>query len=378
MILGIAEDFTNNTVLDSELLSKPTSGLYLNSGVHPLITVDNLLSFLPVNDITFSPWDISKQYDFYQKTRSKKDIVSFDGKVWQCIDPDGNIGVQPDSDELEWMETNIESLRMKSFIYSVQDTIISDLNLTKRLINNQQLYEQAYHQRVLPNDYCGWVFQAKGSDYVTITINQASIQMPGTAPVSLYVINQGKLVDTLTLTPANGTVNFQPLNYSFKGQGEWKFVIDSTIVFTNNAWIDGLKYDGFVCYTCVGIGESPETARYSRSNISNGLGFNVSVYLDPELYLDNNLSGFGPYVRSAIIFKAFEMFQANSNNRENMNQRIGMANINLIAEIKQLDAETAISTYKREKKAAINILSKTFDTQLNKERPLFQVTRTSV
>ena len=48
MILSLAEDLTApSVVFDSELLATPDSGMYLNNGVHPSITANNLLQFLP-------------------------------------------------------------------------------------------------------------------------------------------------------------------------------------------------------------------------------------------------------------------------------------------------------------------------------------------
>lgn len=368
MILGIAEDFTSNVTLDSDLTMIPSSGLYLNSGVHPCITVENLLSFLPVNDIAILAWDVSTHYNFYQNTRNKKDIVSFDGKYWQCVDPNGNIGIQPDSDGLEWMETNIESLRLKMFIQKVQDKFLSDMHLTKRLVNNQYIYENARLDRPMaaqPANFVGWTFEAKGSDYVTFRINQISIQKSGTTPISLYVIHNNELVDTLQIVPANGALNFLPIDYTFSGAGEWRFVMDSTDVYTDNGWIDSLKYDGFVCYGCVGIGNDPETSIYSINNSGYGLGFNVSTFMDSKVYIDNNLLDFGACLRATFEYMAFLMMFSNSNNRINMQERNQKLGVNLEAEIKQLDADTSVKRYYDEKKRAVKVLQKTFDTQLD-------------
>ena len=62
MILGISEDFTTSTELDSELTAIPSSGLYLNSGTHPSITVENLLEFLSFFDPTLLVWSESNTY----------------------------------------------------------------------------------------------------------------------------------------------------------------------------------------------------------------------------------------------------------------------------------------------------------------------------
>ncbi len=361
MVLGISNDFTSNVILDSQLTGLPTSGLYLNSGVHPSITVKNLLSFLPLLDVIFADWDETKQYEKYQ--RNIKDVVSYNGKIYQSLV--SNTNKQPDENTDEWLETNIESLRLKSFIQSVQDRVYSDLHLQKRLINNQYIYEVGQYEKLLPNNYCGWIFEPKGSDYCTIRLNQISIQKTGTTPLNLYVINQGNLVDTLEITPSNGRVDFKDLNYSFKGFGTWIFAIESTEVFTSNGCLDPLSYDGFTCGTVIGTGTTPETATYSYSNTGNGLGFNVSVTLDSSVYINNNIQDFGSFIRATFELMAIECFLHNSNNRSNSEEINQSANQQLlIAETKQLDMNTIAKKYQETKSKAMKVINKTFDTQL--------------
>ena len=47
MLLGIVDDLTSNATLDDQLTAVSDSGLSINEGVHPSITIDNLLHFLP-------------------------------------------------------------------------------------------------------------------------------------------------------------------------------------------------------------------------------------------------------------------------------------------------------------------------------------------
>ena len=256
MILGIKEDFSSNVYLDTELTSVSTSGLYLNSGVHPSITVDNLLSFLSFPKVIPTLWDLATTYQSYNVSKNRSDLVTYEGVIYQSLQ-NTNVNKQPDTETDYWLKTNIESLTLKSFIDKVQDRVYADLYLTKRLINSQHIYQIGDTKFLLPNDYAGWVFQPKGSDYVTITLNQVSLQALTTAPTNLYVINQGILIDTLVLTPNNGKFEFKELNYSFKGQGEWIFAIDSTNVLVSSGYIDPLSYDGFVCYT-VNLKTSPK------------------------------------------------------------------------------------------------------------------------
>lgn len=363
MILGIAEDFSSNVVLDTELTSASTTGLCLNSGVHPSITIDNLLSFLPFPKVVPEAWVIGETYQSYAVSKKRSDLVTYNDVIYQSLQND-NIGKQPDTDEDFWLETNIESLTLKSFIDKVNDKVLSDLSLTKRLVNSQQIYQVGKTEFLLPNDYAAWVFQPKGSDYVTITLHQIALQALTTNPVNLYVINQGTLVDTLVLTPNNGKFEFKELNYSFKGYGEWIFAIESQNVLVSSGYVDPLIYDGFVCYTATGTGDAPETAIWNLHQAGNGLGFNVSATLNSDVYIENNLSNFGNFIRATFELMALQVFLHNSSNRSNKNERTQNDKELLLAETKSLDMNTVAKRHLTEYTRCKRLIEKVFDTQI--------------
>lgn len=366
MVLGIAEDFTINAILDAELQEAPVNGLYLNSGVHPCITLENLLAFLPYLSINISEWNEETTYGRYSQTRNRADLVLYDDILYQSIAAD-NTNHLPDEDDSDyWMETNLDALRLKSFIQRVQDKVYAELNLTQKLVNNQYLYEIGRTEVPLPNDYAAWVFEAKGSDYVTFRINQISLQSSAGGPVNLYVINQGSLIETIPINPSPA-VSFQNVNYTFSGPGQWIFAIDSIDVFVSGKTIDPQKYNGFVVYTATGIGDEPETAAYSYSTSGNGLGFNITVYLDASRYIENNVNEFGNFIRACFEYMVFQMFLHNPNNVSNRQQRIQMNDELLELELKNLNGDTVALRYMQEKRKAIKQLQRTFDTQLSND-----------
>jgi len=373
MILGIAEDFSSDITLDSELKDMPSSGMHLNSGVHPSITLENLLHFLPNLDIVPDDWEVGTTYAIFNDTRNRKDLVTHNSKIYQSIK--AGIGQDPTTETDYWLETNLESLRLKNFVQKVKDKVYSDLRLTKRLVNNQKIYEVGKNTVQLPNDYAAWIFEPKGSDYTSIRINQISFQKKSTTPVNLYVINQGVLIDTLQITPSNGIVKFETLDYTFKGEGQWIFAIDSTDVEINNYSVDSLKYNGFVAYTANGTGSTPEDAEYSFNTTGNGLGFNITAFLDSTTYIDNTFSEFANYIRATFEYMVFQMFLHNSSNRDNIVQDIQMSNDLLIAEVKNDKADTIVKRYNDERKETIKLMKRSFDMQLGFNK--FEVTNTT-
>ena len=368
MILGFSEDFSSNVELDSQLKSIPSSGLYLNSGVHPSINLDNLLNFLPKLEFTFDNYLVGKTYSSFITNMNRSNIVFLNGNIYESI-ADNNIGNDVDDTDF-WIKTNIESLRLKVFIESVKNRVYSDLALTKRLINSQKLYTIGTEKKTIPADYIGWVLEPKGSDYVSIRINQMSLQKDGTTPVDVYVLNQDELIKTITLEPDNGRVKFRDTDITFSGKGDFKLIIDSTEVYTKSNTINPLKFDGFVCYTTTGNGDTPQTADYVYNTFDNGIGLDVSVFLDSTVYINNNVKDLSSFIRATFELMVFETYLHNSNNRSNRSQRLQMNDDLLISELKNTQADTVVSRYHREKKRALRAMEKTFDTQLSDKEGL--------
>lgn len=382
MILTISEDFTSSVLLDAELTGLPDGGMYLNSGVHASITVDNLLSFLPRLELTPADYSAGTTYGKFTTTRKFTDIVTYNGIIYQSIAA-ANVGNTPSTSPDEWLETNIESLRIKSFAIRSQDNALASINLTRRLVDSQYLYNVAEVSQVpaatmLPNDFSGWVFEPKGSDYVRIRINQIAFQATTATPQNLYVINQGQLITTLTLNPnADGRLVFEDINYEFYGKGKWLFVVDSQLVMRTGAYVDPLKFDGFVAHTCTGSGTDPESARYSYGAASNGLNFNITAFFDSQIYVDNNLREFANYLQAAWELDVLNMFLSQSNNRSSDTTRRQLDRELLIAETKELKALSVANKHERERKAAVKLLDKTFDREIN-DQDEFEVEQTTV
>ena len=379
-ILTFAEDFTTTVDLNSQLIGTPESGLYWNRGVHPILTVSNLLAYLPGIDFTFPDWVSGTTYNEFNTSRQKSDIVTYESKIYQSL-TDSNIGNQPDTSPSDWLVTNINSLRIKSFIWTVEDNYRAALTLDRKLIENQYIYNVGEELQTLSNDFAGWVFEPKGSDYVKIRINQIALQANTDVAQSLYVINQGRLIDTLTLNPDNGVLSFEDVGYTIIGKGVFKFVIDSQEVLSNNAFNDPFRYDGFVCYPISGTGSTAEDADYSVSSNSNGLNWNVTAYLDSDLYITNNEVDFAKFTQTQMELDFVRTVLYNANTRSNRKQRSlvssQLSQQLLSTETLNLDLDTIAAKYKREKKIAEQAVNRTFDKFLHTKNT-FKVTRRTI
>jgi len=360
MILTIAEDFSSSVSLDSELRSTPESGLFLNRGVLPILTVNNLLSVLPILDLTFTAWDSETTYSKFSISKLKSDVVSYENKVYQSIANDNFNNLPTDTEY--WIETNEESLRIKSWLWTVEENLLSQLSLHRKLIENQYIYNVGETLITLPHDYAAWCFEPKGSDYVKIKINQMALQANTTDSVTVSVVNQERVVDTLTLTPNNGLLEFEDVNYTISGKGRFFFVFPSQAVYSENAFNDPLRYNGFVCYPLIGQGSTPQGANYVETSYGNGLNFNVSAYLDSDVYVQNNLLHLGKAFQVQAEMDFIQMVRFNSNVRTNIDQReIGADKNYLDFQASDLSTNTVAKKYMSEMKEAKKSIERTFD-----------------
>lgn len=368
MELGFSEDFTSVVELDSQLRAVPDSGMYLNSGVDPSITLNNLLEHLPKLSLEFSDWESDKTYGIFLSTRNRSDVVTHLSKVYQSIKTP-NLNQDPTANGSEyWVETNIESLRLKIFIESVKDRVFSDLGLTRRLVNNQYIYDNGVgYGKSLSGDYSAWVLEPKGSDYVRFRINELCLRKQGTTPVDVYVINEGNLLDTISIAPDNGKNTFRKVGMNLEGNGRFYLAIDKQDVITSNATIDPHKFKGFVAYMATGLGDAPQSAEYNFHTESNGLGMNITAYLDPNKFIENNIAEMAPFIRATFEYMVFQMYLSNPNQRSNRTER-GIPEENmLLNELKRFDADTVVRRYFNEKKRAIKLVDRVYDTELSEK-----------
>jgi hypothetical protein len=362
MILTFVDDYSSDIILDTQLTGDPESGMYFNRGVHPLITIGNIIQFMSNHTITFDAYAAGTTYGKYMTTRLKSDIVTSGAVIYQSL-LSANTANTPASSPTYWVPTNIQSVKIKTEIFKAEDSLKQALGLTRKLVENQYIYNVGRNEVDLQGDFNGWAFEPKGSDYVKIRINQISLQAMTTDDVSLYVINQGVLLETLTLHPNNGILSFEDVPYTISGKGVFYFVFASQTVLSNNAYNDPLKYTGFVCYPVQGIGSTAATADYKEAT-PNGLNFNVSVYTDTSAYVTNNLIDFAKALQSQFELNMLKLFYHNPHIQLNNNVRNAsesQVNSALYNEIMGIEGETVVRKYNRDIKEAKEALNRTYD-----------------
>lgn len=362
MNLTFVDDYSSDVVLDSELTGTPSSGMYFNRGVHPLVTIDNIINHLSDKDITFSAYAAGTTYGNFMSTRKKSDIVTSGGKIYQSI-ASANIGNTPSSSPTKWVETNPQSIKIKTEVFKSEDGLLHDLNLMRKMVENQFIYNIGETSVTLGGNFSGWAFKVD-SDYMKIRINKIALQANTTSPVNIYIINQGILLHTVAITPANGILSFVDVNYDLSGKGVFYVVFPSQSVKASSESVDAQKYRNFTCYPVQGVGSTAAASEYKQSSC-NGLNFNVTVFVDSSEYVKDNLIDFSKALQSRFELDMLNVFYNNPNIQINNNTR-NVAKTqqffaNLYNEIMGVEGETVRRKYTREIKEAQEVMNLTFD-----------------
>ncbi len=365
MILTIAEDFTSDVVLSTDLTGVPTSGMYFNRGVHPIVTLKNLLSFLPLQAYSMGTYAAGTTYGKYEDTLVRSDCVLDGGIIYESL-LTANKGHTPVSSPTYWLPTNLESLRLKSFIRSSKDNLLSALSLQRKLVENQYIYNVGTDTVVLSGNFSGWAIEPKGSDYVKIRLNQIALQANTTSPVNLYVVNQGILLATLVLTPVNGVLTFESVPYEIVSKGRVILAIASQSVKTSNSYNDALKFQGFVAYPVQGTGSTAALSTWDICSAGNGLNFNISAYQDSTVFVNNNLIDFAKVMQAQFEVDFLRMLTSNANARSSrIDRALDDTELNrLYFEITDLQNNTIARRYTALIKETRQAISRTFDNAL--------------
>jgi hypothetical protein len=245
--------------------------------------------------------------------------------------------------------------------------MLSALNLTRKLIENQYIYNVGEDTVALTGDFSGWVFEPKGSDYVKIRINQIALQANTASNVSLYVVNQGVLVTTLTLHPVNGVLTFESVPYEITAKGRTVLAFPSQSVRSQSGYNDPLKYDGFVCYPVTGTGATAAACDWTIGSCGNGLNFNISAYMDSATFVTNNEVDFAKFTRAQFELDFLRLLTANANVRANRDERALSGMDRLYFEISDLQNDTVARRYNALLRETKGTILKTFDRAFRTE-----------
>lgn len=222
----------NSTILvfAPELTGASKSNRYFNTGVHPVLNIENIEAFLPVlSGYTIAAYSASTTYGNYNATFSLSDIVSSGGKYYISI-ASGNLNKLV-TNTAYWTETTLLSLILKDKIRSSIEVVISNLITPNFIEENVFAFRIANTADDLienTSKLVGFRINPVSSDHLLFVINQIGLHFEETETITFYLYNQNKLVSSFDLS---STANLF----------EWKDMTELEITSNTGAWY--LFYD---------------------------------------------------------------------------------------------------------------------------------------
>lgn len=236
-LIGWEQPYNPSDKLEDNITSSE-SGLYYQ-GVHPLLTINNIKSVMPMDFIFRYPiWVDSIQYNPLDK-------VLNGNKVWKCLVV--NTGIEPGSNNGYWIEYNylsdfIEN-RTRNGIATMVQNFITKKKLSKEthsIIENKTLFDGAGRLDDViysSGKICGYEIVPIRSMGVTMKLNRVGFQMKGgTGTFKLYIfhsnnVNPYKIID---------------INLSGQNGYQWFDLNDVYLPYISNEKNSGGSW--FVCY----------------------------------------------------------------------------------------------------------------------------------
>ena len=217
-------------VFAPELTGVSKSNRYFNTGVHPVLNIENIEAFLPVlSGYTIAAYSAGTTYGNYNETFSLSDIVSSGGKYYISI-ASNNKGNAVNLTAY-WTETTLLSLILKDKIRSSIEVVMSNLVTPNFIEENVFAFRVADTTNDLIENtgkLVGYRINPVSSDHLLFLINQIGLHFEETETITFYLYNQNNLVSSFEL---NSTANLF----------EWKDITELEITSNTGAWY--LFYD---------------------------------------------------------------------------------------------------------------------------------------
>lgn len=204
---------STSIVFAPELTGVSKSNRYFNTGVHPVINIENIEAFLPVlSGYTITAYSDGTTYGNYNETFNLSDIVSSGGKYYISIASNNlNHAVNLTA---YWTETTLLSLILKDKIRSSIEVVMSNLITPNFIEDNVYAYRIANTANDLienTSKLVGFRINPISSDHLLFVINQLGLHFEGVETITFYLYNQNTLVSSFDLTSVAGYFEWKDL-----------------------------------------------------------------------------------------------------------------------------------------------------------------------
>ena len=360
---------SSTSVLDSDLTGGSRSNRYFNSGVHPLIKIENIEAFLPnLSDYTIAAYAAGTTYGNYNATFSLDDVVTSSSKYYiSIVSP--NIG-QTITNTAYWKETTLLSLILKDKIRSSIETVFSNLITPNFIVDNIFMYRVAdITNDVIENTskLVGYRINPTQSNHLLFIINQIALDFEESETITFYLYNQNTQVSTFDLVSTGKRFEWKDLTQIeiSSNTGAWYLFYDQSTLTGRAIGNNTIFYNNMFDYaniTPFAVDSIADFSDFDSANLTYdrnyGINLNFSISYDLTDFIKQHMLQFTECFQRQFEYDIASMLYYNPYSQSELRQR----NINskeLIMELKSYEGDTIIrrlsSSYKR-LKATLNKL----------------------
>ena len=362
---------SSTSVLDSDLTGVSRSKRYFNTGVHPLISIENIEAFLPLlSGYTIDAYAGSTTYGSYLLDFSLDNVVTDSSKYYISV-AIANVG-NAVTDTDYWKETTLLSLILKDKIRSSIEVVLSDLIVPNFIEDSIYMYRIGDTTDDLienTSKLVGYRINPISSDHLLFIINQIGLDFENSETIEFKLYNQNKLVSTFSLS---STANLF----------EWKDITQLEITSNTGAWY--LFYDqDELTGRAIGANSIFSNYMYSYANITPfaidsvadltdmdegdliydknyGLNLNFSISYDLTNFIKQHMLQFAEVFQKQFEYDILSMFTYNPDAQSELRER-NIDSEKLMFELKSFEGDTVIRRLKAAYKSMESTLSKLND-----------------
>jgi len=348
---------STSIVFAPELTGVSKSNRYFNSGVHPVINIENIEAFLPVlSGYTIAAYSAGTAYGNYNSTFNLSDIVSSGGKYYISI-ASGNLNHAVNLTAY-WTETTLLSLILKDKIRSSIEVVMSNLIQPNFIEDNIFAYRISDTTNDLIENtgkLVGYRINPISSDHLLFVINQLGLHFEDSETITFYLYNQNTLVSSFDLTTVAGFFEWKDLSTAVEitaNSGPWYLFYDQDeltgrAIGNKTIFINGMfKYANI---TPIAFDSVSDLSDIESSHLiydkNYGLNLNFTVSYSLTNFIKQHLVQFAECIQKQFEYDIISMMCYNPDAQICARER-NLNTENLMFELKSFESDTVIKRLK--------------------------------
>jgi hypothetical protein len=356
-------------VLDSDLTGVSASKRYFNTGVNPVISIENIEAFQPLlSGFTIGAYAAGTTYTNYLTTFLLSNVVTSGGNYYISV-ADANVG-NAVSETAYWKQTTLLSLILKDKIRTSIETVLSDLITPNFLEDNVYMFRIADTTDDLitnADKLVGFRINPVTSDHLTFLINQIGLDFEQSETITFYLYNQNTQVSTFSLTSTAKRFEWHDITQIeiTSNTGAWYLFYDQSELSGSAIGANTLFHDYMYRYaniTPFQVDSVDDFADFDEGDLyydrNYGLNLNFSISYSMTNFIKQHMNQFAECFQRQFEFDMIEMFAYNPEAESDLRER----NINperLFLELKSYEGDTVVrklASAKKRMKATIGKL----------------------